>query len=125
MTDEWFDNVLKSRRKIYIKGLRKELLKWSKTKKNGYKIEAHELQKIMKPKYQKTYLEYLKKSSKKKKPRKGAFTGPAAAHTKSKFAGRAVGINTLMGKILKLNGWVKNKDVYEKIHERKERKIQK
>ena len=76
-------------------------------------------------KYQKTYLEYLKKSSKKKKPRKGAFTGPAAAHTKSKFDGRAVGINTLMGKILKLNGWVKNKDVYEKIHERKERKIQK
>ena len=60
MTDEWFDNVLKSRRKIYIKGLRKELLKWSKTKKNCYKIEAHELQKIMKPKYQKTYLEYLK-----------------------------------------------------------------
>ena len=54
MTDEWFDNVLKSRRKIYIKGLRKELLKWAKTKKNGYKIEAHELQKIMKPKYQKT-----------------------------------------------------------------------
>ena len=121
MTDEWFDSVLKSRRKIYIKGLREELLKWSKTKKNGYTVEVHEIQKIMKPKYQKSYLEYLKKGSSVKKPRKGAFTGPAGQHTKAKFDGRAVGINTAIGKILKSNGWVKNKDIYEKIHERKER----
>jgi|TARA_R110000824_G_scaffold283693_6_gene472098 hypothetical protein len=122
MTDEWFDNILKSRRKIYVKGLREELLKWSKTKKNGYTIHTLELQRLMKSKYQKSYLRYLKKSSTTKNPRKGAFMGPAAQHTKSKFDGRAVGINTAIGKILKLNGWVKNKNTYEKIHERKERK---
>tara|TARA_Y100001951_G_C11283693_1_gene267154 strand:+ start:1230 stop:1601 length:372 start_codon:yes stop_codon:yes gene_type:complete len=122
MTDEWFDNVRKAGRRIYVQGLREELLKWAETKKNGYKIEAHELQKLMKPKYQKRYLEYLKKSSSVKKPRKGAFTGPAGQHAKAKFDGRAIGVNVLMGKILKMNGWVKNKTVYEKIHERKAKK---
>jgi len=119
---EWFNTVKKSRRKIYMEGLKKGLLDWSDTKENGYKIDMPDLLKLMKPKYEKSYLDYLKKSSTVKKPRKGAFTGPASAHTKAKFEGRAVGISIVIGKILKSNGWVQKKKEFEKIHQRKERR---
>ena len=120
MTDEWFDTVRKTgRRKIYMQGLREEVMAWAKEQDIGHMAEIHEILPVIKPKYKKSYVEYLRATSKVKNPKKGAFTGPAGTHTKSKFDGRAIGISRAIHNILIRNGWVKNKNTFVKIHDKK------
>lgn len=119
MTDEWFNSVRKGGKAIYSKGLKEALLEWAKEQDIGHMAEIHEILKVIKPKYKQSYLDHLKNTSKVKEPRKGAFTGPAGIHTKSKFDGRALGMRRRIYSILIQNGWVRNKGVFVKIHDRK------
>ena len=119
MTDEWFNTVRKAGKSIYSKGLKEELLAWSKEQDIGHMVEIHDILRVIKPKYKKSYLEHLKATSKVDKPRKGAFTGPAGIHTRAKFEGKAVGISRRIYRLLIHNGWVRNGGVYVKIHDKK------